>query len=162
MPLQFSEATLAEYRDLLGRYPERQAALLPTLWLAQREFGWLSEEAIAYVAELMELPAARVAGVASFYTMYNKKPVGRYHIQVCRTLSCALRGAADITASIERHLGIRVGETTPDGLFTLSEVECLASCGTAPMLQLNDDYVENLSVESTLALLDQLKGNDVG
>jgi len=156
MALQFSEATLAKYRDLLTRYPQRQAALLPTLWLAQQEFGWLSEEALSYVADLMELPAARVAGVASFYTMYYKQPVGKYHLQVCRTLSCALRGSNDITGCIEKHLGIKVGETTPDGKFTLSEVECLASCGTAPMLQLNEDYVENLTVESTLELLDRL------
>lgn len=157
MALQFSEATLAEYREILARYPQQQAALLPTLWLAQREFGWLSEEALAYVADLMHLPAARVAGVASFYTMYNKQPVGKYHLQVCRTLSCALRGATDITGCIERHLGIHVGETTPDGTFTLTEVECLASCGTAPMLQLNDDYIENLTPEDTIALLDKLK-----
>jgi NADH-quinone oxidoreductase subunit E len=157
MGLQFSPATLATYQEIVARYPQRQAALLPTLWLAQQEFGWLSEEALAYVAELMELPAARVAGVASFYTMYHKQPVGRHHLQVCRTLSCALRGAADITACIEKRLGIKVGETTPDGKFTLDEVECLASCGTAPMLQLNDDYVEDLTVEKTLALIDELE-----
>lgn len=157
MALQFSEATLAKYRDLLTRYPERQAALLPTLWLAQHEFGWLSEEALAYVADLMELPAARVAGVASFYTMYYKEPVGAYHFQVCRTLSCALRGAQDIIGCIEKRLNIKAGETTPDKKFTLSEVECLASCGTAPMMQLNnDEYIENLTVESTLALIDEL------
>lgn len=156
MALQFSEATLAKYRDIVTRYPERQAALLPTLWLAQHEFGWLSEEALAYVADLMELPAARVAGVASFYTMYYKEPVGKYHMQVCRTLSCALRGSNDITGCIEKHLGIKVGETTADGKFTLSEVECLASCGTAPMLQLNnDEYFENLTVEKMIALLDE-------
>ena len=157
MALQFSAATLARYRETVARYPERQAALLPTLWLAQQEFGWLSEEALAYVAELMELPPARVAGVASFYTMYYKKPVGKYHLQVCRTLSCALRGAADITACIERRLGIEVGQTTADEKFTLSEVECLASCGTAPMLQLNEDYIEDLTVEKTLELIDRLE-----
>ena len=157
MALQFSPATLAKYREILARYPQRQAALLPTLWLAQQEFGWLSEEALAYVADLMELPAARVAGVASFYTMFYKEPVGKYHLQVCRTLSCALRGAADITACIEKRLGIRAGETTSDKKFTLSEVECLASCGTAPMLQLNEDYVENLDEKSVLELIDRLE-----
>ena len=157
MALQFSAATLAKYHEVLARYPERQAALLPTLWLAQHEFGWLSHEALAYVAELMQLPAARVAGVASFYTMYYKQPVGKYHLQVCRTLSCALRGAGEITACLEKRLGIKTGETTTNGKFTLSEVECLASCGTAPMLQLNDDYVENLTVETTLAMVDQLE-----
>ena len=157
MALQFSPATLAKYREIVTRYPERQAALLPTLWLAQKEFGWLSEEALAYVAELMELPAARVAGVASFYTMYYKEPVGKYHLQVCRTLSCALRGAGDIVACLEKRLGIQLGETTPDKKFTLSEVECLASCGTAPMLQLNEDYVENLDEKSVLELIDRLE-----
>ena len=157
MALQFSAATLAKYHEILVRYPERQAALLPTLWLAQHEFGWLSHEALNYVADLMQLPAARVAGVASFYTMYYKQPVGKYHLQVCRTLSCALRGAGDITACLEKRLGIKTGETTPNGRFTLSEVECLASCGTAPMLQLNDDYVENLTVEKTLAMVDKLE-----
>lgn len=156
MGLQFSDATLAKYRDILTRYPQRQAALLPTLWLAQKEFGWLSEEALAYVADLMELPAARVAGVASFYTMYYKEPVGKYHLQVCRTLSCALRGAGEITACIEKRLGIKLGETTADKKFTLSEVECLASCGTAPMLQLNEDYIENLTVDSTIELIEKL------
>src|SRR5215467_8281518 len=112
MALQFSAATLSKYHEILARYPERQAALLPTLWLAQEEFGWLSHEALAYVAELMQLPAARVAGVASFYTMYYKQPVGKYHVQVCRTLSCALRGAGDITACLEKRLGIKLGETT--------------------------------------------------
>lgn len=156
MAVQFSEHTLKHYHTIVARYPERQAALLPVLWLAQREFGWLSDETIAYVAALMELPAARVAGVASFYTMYYRRPIGHHHLQVCRNLSCSLRGSADITACIEKHLGIKVGETTPDNRFTLSEVECLASCGTAPMLQVNDEYVENLSPERTLALIERL------
>jgi NADH-quinone oxidoreductase subunit E len=156
MPVQFSPAALQTYQELLRRYPTRQAALLPVLWLAQREFGWLSEETIAYVADLMELPAARVAGVVSFYTMYYRRPMGRYHLQVCRNLSCTLRGAGEITACLERRLGIKAGETTADGLFSLSEVECLASCGTAPMLQCNDEYVENLTPESTLELVERL------
>jgi NADH-quinone oxidoreductase E subunit len=156
---RFSEATLAEYRAILARYPQRRAALMPTLWLAQREFGWLSLPVQEYVAELMELPLAWVTSVASFYTMYWKRPTGRWHLQLCRNLSCALRGAVEIQAAIEGRLGIRDGQTTPDGRFSFEEVECLASCGTAPVLQLNNDaYHENLDVARALALIDRLAG----
>ena len=154
---RFSEATLAEYRAILARYPTRRAALMPTLWLAQRDFGWLSEPAMAYVAELMELPLAWVTSVASFYTMYWKQPVGRWHLQMCRNLSCALRGADQIRGAVEAKLGIRHGQVTPDGKFSLEEVECLASCGTAPCLQVNNaEYHENLDVPRTLALIERL------
>jgi len=152
----FSPVAAAKVQEILRRYPTRQAALLPVLWLAQEEFGWISDEAIAYIAELLELPPARVAGAVSFYTMFHRKPIGKYHLQVCRNLSCTLRGASEITTCIENRLGIRVGETTPNGKFSLSEVECLASCGTAPMLQLNDQYIENLTRERALALIDRL------
>jgi NADH-quinone oxidoreductase subunit E len=155
--LKFPERALGEYRELLARYPTRQAALLPTLWIAQREFGWLSEEAQDYVARLMELPPAHVRAVVSFYTMFHRKPVGRFLIDVCTNLSCRLRGADRIVECLRRRLGIELGETTPDGRFTLQSVECLASCGTAPMLQLNQDrYYENLTEESALRLIDEL------
>ena len=154
---RFSDATLAQYREFLARYPERRAALMPTLWLAQREFGWLSLPVMEYVAELMELPLAWVTSTASFYTMYWKEPKGRWHIQLCRNLPCALRGAREIQQAVEERLCIRDGERTSDGRFSLEEVECLASCGTAPVLQLNNaEYHENLNVEQTLALLDRL------
>ena len=156
---RFSEAALAEYRAILTRYPERRAALMPTLWLAQREFGWLSLPAMEYVAELMELPLAWVTSVASFYTMYWKQPPGRFHLQLCRNLSCALRGAVEIQGAIESRLGIKDGEKTPDGRFSFEEVECLASCGTAPVLQLNNEaYHECLDVARVLALIDRLAG----
>ena len=154
---RFSEATLAQYREILARYPQRRAALMPTLWLAQREFGWLSLPVMEYVAELMELPIAWVTSTASFYTMYWKEPKGRWHIQLCRNLPCALRGAREIQQTVEGRLCIRDGQRTEDGRFSLEEVECLASCGTAPVLQLNNaEYHENLTVEQTLALLDRL------
>ena len=154
---RFSEATLAQYREILARYPERRAALMPTLWLAQREFGWLSLPVMEYVAELMGLPVAWVTSAASFYTMYWKEPKGRWHIQLCRNLPCALRGAGDVQHAVEGRLGIRDGGRTADGRFSLEEVECLASCGTAPVLQLNNaEYHENLTVERTLGLLDRL------
>jgi len=157
MALEFSPETLKKFEKTVARYPKKEAAMLPVLYLAQQEFGYLGPEAIAYVATLMGQEPARVQGVVSFYTMFNTKPIGRHHIQVCRTLSCALGGAGRITAFIKRKLGIDIGQTTTDGRFTLSEVECLASCGTAPMMQINDDYYENLNEEKTEKILDSLK-----
>jgi len=156
MAIQFSSGALEEYQRILGKYPVKRAAIMPALWLAQEEFGWLSNEAMEYVAGLLELPPAFVASVASFYTMYNKRPVGRHHVQVCTNLSCALRGSDAIVDCLRSRLGIGLGETTADGRFTLSEVECLGSCGTAPMMQVDDDFWENLTQESTLAVVDRL------
>ena len=154
---EFSDAALAEYRDILARYPTRRAALMPTLWLAQREFGWLSDPVQTYVAELMELPVAWVTSVSSFYTMYWKEPVGRWHLQLCRNLPCQLRGAAEIKTLVRDTLGIGHGERTPDGRFSFEDVECLASCGTAPVLQINNGaYHESLDIEAVRALLARL------
>jgi len=141
---------------VVARYPEPKAALLPVLWLVQRTAGHVSLEAETWVADRLGVSAAHVHGVVSFYTMYKQKPTGRYHIQVCTTLSCMLRGSDDVVAHLERRLGIKPGETTPDGKFSLAKVECLGSCGTAPMLQLNDDYHENLTIEGLDRLLDGL------
>lgn len=157
MSLAFSEETRAKHDRLLTRYPDREAAILPTLYLAQREFGHLSDEAILYVADLLGFTPARIYGVATFYTMYNKKPVGKYHLQVCRNLSCSLMGAEHLIEHVARKIGVKPGETTTDGRFTLSTVECLGSCGTAPVMQVNDDYYENLTEESIDAILDGLR-----
>jgi NADH-quinone oxidoreductase E subunit len=157
MSIALSPAAMTEYEAILRRYPERRAALMPVLWLAQREFHYLSAEVMAYIAELMNLPVAWVASVASFYTMYYKRPMGRYHLQVCTSLPCALVGAERVVRCLERRLGVRCGETTADARFSLSEVECLASCGTAPMMQVNDDYHENLDETRTLELVDRLE-----
>lgn len=156
MSVKFSPPVEAKFREILARYPVRRAALLPTLWLAQKEFGHISPEAMVYVAELLGLSPAFVSSVASFYTMYYKQPMGRYHVQVCRNLSCSLLGAEEIGESLKERLGIGFGETTPDGQFSLDAVECLASCGTAPMMQINDDYWENLTPQRTLEIVDQL------
>ena len=157
MALEFSSAAFKKFQETVSRYPKKEAAMIPVLYLAQREFGYLSLEAIEYVAKLMDLSPARVYGVVTFYTMLNMQPVGKYHIQVCRTLPCALVGAEKIAALVQSKLGIQVGETTPDGKFTLSEVECLASCGTGPMMQINDDYYENLTQEKVEEILARLK-----
>jgi NADH-quinone oxidoreductase E subunit len=157
MALEFSPEALKKFHDIVARYPKKDAAMLPVLYLAQEQFGYVSEDAIAYVARLMDQSPARVRGVVTFYTMLNTKPVGRHHIQICRTLSCALAGAENITRFITSNLGIAPGETTPDGRFTLSEVECLASCGTAPMMQVNDDYYEGLTEKKVGEILESLK-----
>jgi NADH-quinone oxidoreductase E subunit len=157
MALEFSAETYKKFEETVARYPRKEAALLPVLGLAQKEFGHLGQEAIEYVARLMDQSSARVCGVVSFYTMLNTKPIGWHHIQVCRTLPCALRGAEKLTSFLSKTLGIEVGQTTADGRFTLSEVECLASCGTAPMMQINDDYYENLTDEKVTEILASLK-----
>jgi NADH-quinone oxidoreductase subunit E len=157
MAVAFSPEAYKKFEEIVARYPKREAAMLPVLYLAQQEFGHIGPEVIDYIAELMGQSPARVYGVVSFYTMFNMKPIGRYHIQVCRTLPCALGGAEKVTGLLKKRLGIDCGETTPDGRFTLSEVECLASCGTAPMMQINDDYYENLTEEKITEILGALK-----
>lgn len=146
MALQFSEDAQKEFEDILTRYPEghRRAALIPTLFLAQEDFGYVSLEAMEYVAHLLDLPPSKVLHVATFYTMFNKRAVGEHHIQVCKSISCALMGGYKLLDYLSEKLEVEVGESTPDGKFTLWEVECLAACGYAPMLQCNEDYHENL------------------
>jgi len=157
MALEFSQETLKQFDEIVSRYPEQKSAVLPVLYMAQKEFGHLSQEAIEYVAKLMDIPAVRLYGIVTFYTMFNMKPVGRHHLQVCRTLPCALLGSERITNYLKKKLGINLGETTSDGKFTLSEVECLASCDTAPVMQINDDYCENLSEEKIDKVIENLK-----
>jgi NADH-quinone oxidoreductase subunit E len=129
---------------IVARYPRPKAALLPVLWEVQRRRGWIDGEAEAWVARRLEVSPAHVHGAVTFYTMYKQRPTGRYHIQICTTLSCMLRGADELLEHLRRRLGIAEGEVTPDGRFSLARVECLGSCGTAPMFQLNDDYHEDL------------------
>lgn len=157
MALEFSPETLKQFDEVVSRYPLKQSAVLPVLYMAQKEFGHLSQEAIEYVANLMDIPAARLYGIVTFYTMLNIKPVGRHHLQVCRTLPCVLQGSERIINFLKNRLGINPGETTSDGKFTLSEVECLASCGTAPVMQINDDFCENLSEEKIEKVFENLK-----
>jgi len=145
MGVEFSDTTKQELDRIFGRYTTRQAALLPVLYLAQREFGYVSTEAMEYVAGIVGMSPARVYEVATFYTMYNKQPVGKYFIQVCANISCALRGGNELFAYLSKKLGIGEGQTTKDGRFTLAKVECLGACGNAPMMQINDDYYEDLT-----------------
>lgn len=158
----FSEESLALVRKIIARYPEgrQKSALLPVLHLAQAEFdGWLSPDVMDYVASLLSIQSIEVYEVATFYSMYNLKPVGHCLLEVCQTGPCWLRGADDIVAHLENKLGIRNGETTADGMFTLKTVECLGSCGTAPMLQCGADYYEDLTPEKVDAVLDKLRAS---
>jgi len=141
----------------MRKYPRKRSALIPSLQLAQKEAGYLSSETITEVARLFELAPNEVNEVVSFYTMFYKKPLGKYVIQVCTNISCLLCNAEDILAHLTRRLGIRVGETSPDKKFTLLEVECLGSCGTSPVVQINEDYYEDLTTEKLDRILDSLQ-----
>lgn len=143
---------------LFTRYPTRQAVILPMLWMIQEKYGWIPEEAIELVAERCGVPPSHVYSVVSFYTMYNRAPIGRYHLQVCTNLSCQLMGAESLLSCLKRKLGIELKETTPDRLFTLNEVECLAACEMAPMIQVNEEFVGPLNGEEDVdRLLDRLR-----
>jgi len=157
MAIEFKESAKKEMEKIMSRYPTKQAALLPALYLAQREFGWISDEVIEYLARFMDLPRARIYGVASFYSMFNRKPVGKYLVQVCQNISCAMLGAEGLFDYLSQKLGIKEGETTPDGKFTLVKVECLGACGEAPMMQINDRYYGNLTKDKVDQILAELK-----
>ena len=155
----FTADNMARAKQIIAKYPAgRQAsALIPLLDIAQRQHdNWLPRAAMDYVAGLLEMPPIRVYEVATFYTMFNLAPVGRHFIQVCRTTPCWLRGSDGITKTCRDKLGIELGETTPDDKFTLKEVECLGACVNAPMVQINDDYYEDLTPESMARLIDDL------
>ena len=152
-----SEPTLRKIDEAIARYPVKQSALLPALWLAQQEQGFCGLEAIEQIAERIGVSSAFVAGVVSFYTMYHTGPVGRHVIDVCTTVSCWLRGSDALVDHLEKKLGVKVGQTTQDGRFTLRTVECLGSCGTAPMCQIGDDYHEDLTSAEVDRILEGLK-----
>lgn len=161
MSIRFSEEKLKEVKELISHYPEgkQKSALLPVLHVAQDEFGgWLDVPVMDYVAELLNILPIEVYEVATFYTMYNMKPVGKHVLEVCRTGPCMVSGCDDIIAYIKEKLGIGEGETTPDGLFTLKPVECLGACGYAPMMQLGKTYREHLTKEKIDKLIEELRG----
>lgn len=142
---------------IVAKYPQPKAALLPVLWEVQKAKGSIDLEAEQWVASRLGVAPSHVHGCVTFYTMYKQRPSGRNHIQLCTTLSCMLRGSDEIMRHLEDKLGIEVGETTSDGKFSLVRVECLGSCGTAPMFQLNDDYYENLTIDAVDRLLTSLE-----
>ena len=161
--IKFNEEALALCHKIMKRYPEgkHKSAVLPILHIAQAEFdGWLSAEVMDYVASILKIQPIEVYEVASFYSMFNLKPVGKCVIEVCRTGPCWLLGAEDIVQYIEKKLNIKTGETTKDGMFTLKTVECLASCGTAPMMQIGEKYHEHLTCESVDKIVEEYKNKN--
>jgi NADH-quinone oxidoreductase subunit E len=154
MAFVLSEARERELAEILSRYPNKMAACIPVLHLCQNaNDNWVSPEVIQFVSERLELSAAHVKGVVTFYTLFNQHPPGKHQVWVCRTLSCALRGSDQILEHCEKRLGIHVGETTSDGKVTLRTAECLASCGSAPMMQVDKTYYENLTPEKVDEIL---------
>ena len=160
MTIKFSEEKYQKAQEIISRYPEgkQKSALIPLLHLAQEEFdNWLDVPVMDYVAEILHIQPIEVYEVATFYTMFNMKPVGKYLLEVCQTGPCMLRGSDEIIQHIKDRLGINAGETTADGLFTLKPTECLGACGYAPMMQLGKFYKENLTKEKVDVLLEQLR-----
>ncbi|HTM57449.1 MAG TPA: NADH-quinone oxidoreductase subunit NuoE [Candidatus Udaeobacter sp.] len=156
-PLRVSDRARAEIERSFARYPNRRSAILPVLWVLQREIGWLPPAALRYAAKVTEIPEPEVFGIATFYTMFHLEPIGRHELQVCMTLSCSLMGADRLFRHLENTLGVGHGETTPDGRFTLRRVECLAACGGAPCMQVGFDYHEDLDEAKVDRLLETLK-----
>lgn len=154
MSFSFNEDNEKAYQDLLPRYPHPKALILPCLWMVQYQEGFISTEAMEFISSKLDVPLAHIYGVATFYTMFNFEAIAKYHIQVCKTLSCELCGKEDILKAIEEETGLGVNESNQ--LFKVSQVECLGACGGAPMLQLNEEYHENLSPQSTKELLQGL------
>src|SRR3954464_7669006 len=159
-PATFSPEVEAEIDRHLAKYPVMRSAILPLMFIVQRERGYLDPPAVAYLANRLGLRITDIWEVATFYSMLNTKPVGKYHIQICKTLSCKIMGEPKITEHVCSRLGIKPGETTPDGRFTVSLVECLGSCGTAPMFQLGFDFHENLTTEKVDEILDRCERDE--
>ena len=155
-PRKFPAEAMARIEKILKRYPTKQAALLPVLWVAQETWGWISKEAAEEVARVLGLPPSHVDGVLTFYTMFNLQPVGKNLLQVCTSISCHLGGAEGLIERCGKKLGIGLEETTKDGKFTLVEVECIAGCDRAPSMMVNDEYYEPMDAQKLDALLDRL------
>jgi NADH-quinone oxidoreductase subunit E len=152
-----NDANLKKVEDLRKRYPTSQSLVLPALWIVQEQEGYISEDSMKYIAALLKIPFSHVLGVVTFYTMLKKKPAGKHHIEVCTNISCMLRGSGKILEHIEKRLGISTGQTSEDKKWTISEAECMGSCGTAPMVAIGDEYYENLTIEKIDKLIDGLK-----
>jgi NADH-quinone oxidoreductase subunit E len=152
-----NEESVKQIQEKAARYPQRKSAILPALTIAYRQVGHLNSDIYKEISRIIKVPYVEVAEAASFYTLFPKQPVGKYLIQVCHNISCALLGADSLIEYLEQKLGIKKGETTPDNLFTLISVECLGSCATAPMMQINQDYYENLTREKVDRILEKLR-----
>ncbi|MBS1492455.1 MAG: NAD(P)H-dependent oxidoreductase subunit E [Bacteroidetes bacterium] len=154
----FNSEELKTVEKHISKYPTKMSAIMPVLWMVQEKEGWISTDNMKYVGQLLELPYEHVMGVATFYTMYFKKPVGKYHLQICTNVSCMLCGGTELFKYVSDKLGIKNKEVTSDGIFSIEEVECLGSCGTAPMLQVNNkEYYENLTLPQVDELISKFR-----
>jgi NADH-quinone oxidoreductase subunit E len=153
----FSAETEAKFKHLASIYPRKRSALIPMLLAAQSEHGYIKDETIQYIGKYLDLNPSEVDSILSFYTLLRRKPVGKYHIMICTNLSCLLRGSDEIEDCVKRHLRVDFGTVTPDGLFSAIEFECLGSCTTAPVMQINGEFYENLDVKKTEQILDDLR-----
>lgn len=156
MEFKFSEENNLKIEKILLKYPGKKPAVMPLLYLAQEQNGWISVEVMKEVAAILEMDEEEVLGVATFYTMFYKKPMGKYHLQVCTNVSCMLRGGYEILDAVKNKIGLNDGDVTADYKFSIEEVECMGSCGTAPMIAVNEDYYENLSIDETEKIIDSL------
>jgi NADH-quinone oxidoreductase E subunit len=155
--VELSQQAVDRVRELASLYPNKKSAIMPALYIAQEELGSLNQAAFDWVGKQLDIPPAHVRSVATFYTMYYKQPVGRYHLQVCRTLSCMLCGSRNLVEYLKERFEVKSGEITSDGMWSFEEVECLGSCGTAPMIQINDVFFENLTPEKLDSLLKRIE-----
>lgn len=157
---KFSDENLQKIDDILQKYPHKKPAVMPVLYLAQEQNGFISYEVMKEVAEILEITSEEVLGVVTFYTMYHQESMGKYHVQVCTNVSCMLRGGYELYDKVKEKLGIDNMGVTDDKIFSLEEVECMGSCGTAPMIAVNEDYYENLTEEKVTEILDSLKNKN--
>ena len=157
MGFKFTQENLEKIKDIEKKYPTKKAAIMPVLYLGQEQNGWISTEVMTEIASILEITEEEVLGVVTFYTMFYDKPMGKNHLQVCTNVSCMLRGGYDIYNQVKEKLGIENMEVSKDGNFSLEEVECMGSCGTAPMIAVNEDYYENLTQEKVNEIIESLK-----
>ena len=157
---KFTEENIKKIEGILKKYPVKKPAVMPVLYLAQEQNGFISNEVMLEVAEILEMTPEEILGIVTFYTMYHQKQMGKYHVQVCTNVSCMLRGAYELYDKVKEKLGIDNMEVTDDKVFSLEEVECMGSCGTAPMIAVNEDYYENLTKEKVVEILDSLKNKN--
>ncbi|HED05301.1 MAG TPA: NADH-quinone oxidoreductase subunit NuoE [Ignavibacteria bacterium] len=160
MEFKFTEENLKKIDNVLKKYPTKKAAVMPVLYMAQEQNGWISNEVMKEIARILEITPQDVLGVVTFYTMYYQKPMGKHHIQVCTNVSCMLRGGYELLDKVKEKLGIDIGEITDDLQFSIEEVECMGSCGTAPMIAVNETYYENLNVQKVEEILESLKNRN--
>jgi NADH-quinone oxidoreductase subunit E/NADH dehydrogenase (ubiquinone) flavoprotein 2 len=160
MEFKFTEDNLKRVEAAISKYPQKKAAVMTVLYIGQEQNGWVSGEVMEEVARILEMHVEDVLGVVTFYTMYHQKPMGKYHLQVCTNVSCMLKGGYEIYGRVKEKLGIDNMQVTSDQLFSLEEVECMGSCGTAPMMAVNEDYMENLTLDQTDQIIESLKNKN--